>query len=69
MTRLQDIENVILNLYLSDFIHQSIQHKKYSPYTFTSLLTKAAVTLALESCLLELNPLESLNTSPSKRAC
>jgi hypothetical protein len=28
-----------------------------------------AVTLALESCLLELNPLESLNTSPSKRAC
>ena len=27
MTRLQDIENVILNLYLSDFIHQSIQHK------------------------------------------
>ena len=29
MTRLQDIENVILNLYLSDFIDQSIQHKQW----------------------------------------
>jgi hypothetical protein len=38
-------------------------------YEMNVNLTKAAVTLALESCLLELNPLESLNTSPSKRAC
>ena len=30
---------------------------------------QVAVTLALESWLLELNPLESINSSPSKHAC